>query len=148
MDFYKKYRELYTEIFYNRGEKKLKERTMEMRKLFGKKKALKKTVVYETLKLQLKEQIKIVIRVLETDKLKTYPNNGMLQLIHKRYLDAQKFLEEDNLDKIMIQGGGRAYADAFSDYRCLLVEELGKAEELLETCEKFRDKIDRRELKK
>lgn len=82
----------------------MKERTMEMRKLFGKKKALKKTVVYETLKLQLKEQIKIVIRVLETDKLKTYPNNGMLQLIHKRYLDAQKFLEEDNLDKIMIQG--------------------------------------------
>lgn len=80
---------------------------------------------------------------METDKLKNYPNDGMLQLIYKRYLDAQKFLEEDNLDKIIINGGVRAYLDAFSDYRCRLVEELGKAEDLLDKCEMIRRALQR-----
>ena len=114
-----------------------------MRKLFGKKRAFKKAVNYASVKLQLKEQIQTVIRVLETDKLKNYPNDGMLQLIYKRYLDAQKFLEEDNLDKIIINGGVRAYLDAFSDYRCRLVEELGKAEDLLDKCEMIRRALQR-----
>mgnify|MGYP004593200111 FL=1 len=114
-----------------------------MRKLFGKKRALKKAVNYASVKLQLQEQIQTVIRVLETDKLKNYPNDGMLQLIYKRYLDAQRVLAEDNLDKIMIKGGVRAYLDAFSDYRCRMVEELGKAEELLDKCEMIRRALQR-----
>lgn len=116
-------------------------------KLFGKKNKksldntmpLEKNDAFVREKARLEEQIKKVIIILETDKLKKNPEDGMLQLLYKRYSDAQKFLAEDKLDKIWIKGGGRAYLDAFSDYRCLLVEELGKAESLLENCKKIQE---------
>lgn len=116
-------------------------------KLFGKKNKkssnntipLKKNDAFVREKARLEDQIKKVIIILETDKLKKNPEDGMLQLLYKRYSDAQKFLAEDKLDRIWIKGGCRAYADAFSDYRCLLVEEMGEAESLLENCKKIQE---------
>ena len=59
----------------------------------------------------------------------------ILDTLYERYKKAEKILSEnEDIEKIMIIGGCRAYRDSFSDDNPLL-EEMGKAERLLEELE-------------
>lgn len=60
----------------------------------------------------------------------------ILDTLYERYKKAEKILSEnEDIEKIMIIGGCRAYLDSFSDYNNPLLEEIGKAERLLEELE-------------
>ena len=60
----------------------------------------------------------------------------ILDTLYERYKKAEKILSEnEDIEKIMIIGGCRAYLDSFSDYNNPLLEEMGKAERLLEELE-------------
>lgn len=82
-------------------------------------------------KQQLTKQIQTVINILE----KEYPqeiNQGVLQLIYKRYKNAQRIIQNNkDLQKILIIGGVRAYLDSYNDYLNPFLDELHKAESLL-----------------
>lgn len=82
-------------------------------------------------KQQLTKQIQTVINILE----KEYPqeiNQGVLQLIYKRYKNAQRiFQNNEDLQKILIIGGVRVYLDSYNDYLNPFLDELHKAENLL-----------------
>ncbi|ERN53927.1 hypothetical protein M3689_17935 [Alkalihalophilus marmarensis] len=82
-------------------------------------------------KILLKEQIKVVIDLIEKDYANKI-NDGVLQLIYKRYKDALAIIEnhEDN-SGIKIAGGVRAYLDSYNDYQNSLVEEMHKAEKIV-----------------
>ncbi|WJE38975.1 hypothetical protein QRD88_17230 [Bacillus safensis] len=82
-------------------------------------------------KQQLTKQIQTVINILE----KVYSqeiNQGVLQLIYKRYKNAQRIIQNnEDLQKILIIGGVRAYLDSYNDYLNPFLDELHKAESLL-----------------
>ncbi|AJQ29641.1 hypothetical protein [Pelosinus fermentans] len=82
---------------------------------------------------ELKKQVKEVIKYLE-EKYKINEEKGVLELIHKRYINALNLLEcnEANKDNLYILGGVRAYLDSYSDYDNPLLSEMGKAEELVQ----------------
>jgi hypothetical protein len=58
----------------------------------------------------------------------------VLELIYKRYYDAMQLLEngENDRKKFHISGGVRAYLDSYSDYSNPLLNEMHKAEKLVE----------------
>ncbi|MFS0559413.1 hypothetical protein AB1K91_01605 [Terribacillus sp. 179-K 1B1 HS] len=80
---------------------------------------------------QLTAQIKLVINTLENEYSKEL-NSGILKLIYKRYLQALEILEKDkNIEELNIEGGVRAYLDAYSDYQNPLLDKMHKAEKIL-----------------
>ena len=83
-------------------------------------------------KLQgLKIQVEKVIKLLE-DRLKNDPNRPILKTLYNRYVRAEEILSNgEEIEKIMIKGGCRAYLDAFSDYMNPLLSEMYKAEKIL-----------------
>ncbi|MBN8209819.1 hypothetical protein JI666_13765 [Bacillus sp. NTK071] len=81
-------------------------------------------------KKQLIEQIKVVLNHLEVNYSNEI-NDGILQLIYKRYEKALEILENNNdIKNINIVGGVRAYLDSYSDYENPLLGELNKSEKL------------------
>lgn len=80
---------------------------------------------------ELTKQIQTVIDILEKEYSKEI-NQGILQLIYKRYKDAQRIIEnKEDFQKIFITGGVRAYLDSYNDYLNPFLNELHKAESLL-----------------
>lgn len=72
------------------------------------------------------KQIEKVI-VLLKQHLEDDPNRPILNTLHTRYLKAKEILSNDkDIDKIMINGGCRAYLDAFSDYWNPILAEMYK----------------------
>ena len=81
--------------------------------------------------LELKKQIEQVILLLE-QRLMDDPDRPILKTLYDRYVRAEEILtNNDDIKKIMIIGGGRAYLDAFSDYMNPLLIEMDKAEKML-----------------
>ena len=58
--------------------------------------------------------------------------NGMLNLIYNRYKSAYKIIKEKNEeDKVIyINGGARAYLDAYSDWDNPLLVKMGNVEDM------------------
>ena len=80
--------------------------------------------------LELKKQIEKVILLLE-QRLVDDPDRPILKTLYDRYVKAEEILtNNDNIKKIMIVGGCRAYLDAFSDYMNPLLIEMDKAEKM------------------
>ena len=80
--------------------------------------------------LVLKEQIEKVIILLE-QRLRDDPDRPVLNTLHDRYVKAKEILSNnDDVNKIMIIGGCRAYLDAFSDYMNPLLVEMDNAERM------------------
>lgn len=81
--------------------------------------------------LELKKQIEKVIVLLE-QRLIDDPDRPILKTLYDRYVKAEKILtNNDDIKKIMIIGGCRAYLDAFSDYMNPLLIEMDNAEKIL-----------------
>ncbi|MFP7207858.1 hypothetical protein SFC73_03155 [Bacillus safensis] len=82
-------------------------------------------------KQHLTKQIQSVINILEKEYSQEI-NQGVLQLIYKRYKDAQRIIQNnEDFQKIFIIGGVRAYLDSYNDYLNPFLDELHKAESLL-----------------
>lgn len=80
--------------------------------------------------LELKKQIEKVILLLE-QRLIDDPDRPILKTLYDRYVRAEEILNNnDDIKKIMIIGGCRAYLDAFSDYMNPLLIEMDKAEKM------------------
>lgn len=80
----------------------------------------------------LKEQIVKVILILK-QRLEKEPDKLILNTLYERYTKAMLILlNGENLRKIMIKGGCKAYLDSFSDYMNPILLEMDKAEELLQ----------------
>lgn len=80
----------------------------------------------------LKEQIVKVILILK-QRLEKEPDKLILNTLYERYTKAMLILlNGENLKKIMIKGGCKAYLDSFSDYMNPILLEMDKAEELLQ----------------
>ena len=80
--------------------------------------------------LDLKKQIEKVILLLE-HQLIDDPDRHILKTLYERYMRAEEILiNNDDIKKIMIVGGCRAYLDAFSDYMNPLLIEMDKAEKM------------------
>lgn len=75
----------------------------------------------------LENSIKKVIDILE-NQYANQLNNGILELIYKRYKNATLCLNNNDLKAIKIAGGVRAYLDSYSDYTCSLVMAMDEAE--------------------
>ncbi|WP_377887536.1 hypothetical protein [Alkalihalobacillus sp. R86527] len=82
---------------------------------------------------RLELQITSTIPLIERE----YNNNpsDMVRLIHKRFIDAQNILKNRNKREVAkedfyLDGSSRAFLEVSSDYGCLLLEELGKAEKI------------------
>ena len=82
---------------------------------------------------ELYEQIKAVLKLIE-ERHKENLRKGVLELIYKRYSNALQLLEnnEMNKEKFSIAGGVRAYLDSYSDYNNPLLNEMNKAEKLVD----------------
>lgn len=77
-------------------------------------------------------QIKKVIRILEEERFELDLKNSLLTLVYKRYKKALDVLDRDeDLNKIVIAGGVRAYVDSFNNTDEILLEAMGRAESLL-----------------
>ena len=82
------------------------------------------------IKIELLEQIEIVIKKLENEYDKEI-NDGIMNLIYKRYTNALNILKNNkDINEINIVGGVRAYMDSYNDYNNPLLGELYKAEKL------------------
>ena len=80
--------------------------------------------------LELKKQIEKVILLLE-HQLIDDPDRPILKTLYERYMRAEEILtNNDDIKKVMIVGGCRAYLDAFSDYMNPLLIEMDKAEKM------------------
>lgn len=75
----------------------------------------------------LENSVKNVIDILE-NKYANQLNNGILELIYKRYKNAIICLNNNDLKTIKIAGGVRAYLDSYSDYTHPLVIAMDEAE--------------------
>ncbi len=75
----------------------------------------------------LEDSIKKVIEILESEYLDQL-NNGVLELIYKRYKNSMIYLSNNDLKSVKIAGGVRAYLDSYSDYTCPLVMAMDEAE--------------------
>lgn len=83
-------------------------------------------------RLMLESQIDIVIYQLE-ERIKKEPERPILQTLYDRYTKAKQILlENEDISKIMIKGGCRAYLDSYSDYMNPLLMEMDRAEEMLQ----------------
>ncbi|WP_312094516.1 hypothetical protein [Aminipila sp.] len=86
----------------------------------------------EKKKEQLREQVVKVIKLLKI-RLESDPDRPILKTLLDRYKRAEMILlNNEDINKIIIKGGCRAYLDAFSDYMNPLLIEMDKAEELLQ----------------
>ncbi|MCY8698785.1 hypothetical protein MOD68_05470 [Bacillus spizizenii] len=82
-------------------------------------------------KEKLTIQVEKIISKLESD-YNSEINNGIYQLLYKRYKNALDILERNkDIREINIIGGVRGYMDSFNDYENPLLEELYKAEKIL-----------------
>ncbi|APT51267.1 hypothetical protein BSA171_02170 [Bacillus safensis] len=82
-------------------------------------------------KQELTKQIQTVINILEKEYSQEI-TQGVLQLIYKRYKDAQRIIQNnEDFQKMLIIGGVRAYLDSYNDYLNPFLDELHKAESLL-----------------
>lgn len=89
--------------------------------------------------LELKKQIEKVIVLLE-QRLIDDPERPILKTLYDRYMKAEEILtNNDDIKKIMIIGGCRAYLDAFSDYMNPLLVEMDNAEKMFSNmkCKKY-----------
>ena len=75
----------------------------------------------------LENSIKKVIDILE-NQYANQLNNGILELIYKRYKNAMICLNNNDLKTIKIAGGVRAYLGNYSDYTCPIVLAMDEAE--------------------
>lgn len=84
-------------------------------------------------KSELFEQIKVVLKLIE-ENCNENQRKGVIELIYKRYSNALQLLENDEVDKgkFHISGGVRAYLDSYTDYNNPLLNEMHKAEKLVE----------------
>jgi hypothetical protein len=82
---------------------------------------------------ELYEQIKVVLKLIG-ENYNENQRKGVIELIYKRYSNALQLLENDEEDKgkFHISGGVRAYLDSYSDYNNPLLNEMHKAEKLVE----------------
>lgn len=86
--------------------------------------------------IEIKKQVRKVIELLER-RIKNDPNRPILKTLYDRYTKAEEILaNNDDINKIMINGGCRAYLDAFSDYMNPLLGEMDKAEKILSNLKK------------
>jgi len=76
---------------------------------------------------ELENSIKKVIDILEKEYTNQL-NNGVLELIYKRYVNALSYINNNELKTIRIAGGVRAYLDSYSNYTCPLVMAMDEAE--------------------
>jgi len=77
------------------------------------------------------KQINIVIDLLKT-RLQNDPDRPILKTLYGRYMKAEEILtNNEDINRIMIRGGCRAYLDAFSDYMNPLLIEMDKVEKML-----------------
>lgn len=82
-------------------------------------------------KEKLQIQVQKVIELLKI-RIKEDTTRPILNTLFDRYKKALEILEsKDDIQKIVIKGGCRAYLDTFSDYMNPLLIEMDKAEELL-----------------
>lgn len=80
---------------------------------------------------RLEQQVDKVIELLKI-RIEDDSERPILNTLLERYKKAQEILQNgDDIQKIVIRGGCRAYLDAFSDYMNPLLIEMDKAEELL-----------------
>lgn len=83
--------------------------------------------------LELVKQIDVVINMLEI-RLNAGCEKKILQTIYYRYKLAKEILINcENFNKIRIKGGCKAYLDAYNDYSNPILDEMFKAEKLLES---------------
>ena len=81
--------------------------------------------------LELEKQVEKVIILLE-QRLMDDPCRPILNTLLYRYNKAKEILTNNgDIEKIMINGGCRAYLDAFSDYMNPLLIEMDDAEKML-----------------
>lgn len=81
--------------------------------------------------IELVEQIRTVISMLR-QRLDSDPGRPILITLYNRYIKAESIItNNDEINKIMIKGGCRAYLDAFSDYDNPILKEMNKAERML-----------------
>lgn len=86
--------------------------------------------------IEIKKQVRKVIELLE-QRIKNDPNRPILKTLYDRYTKAEEILfNDDDISKIMINGGCRAYLDAFSDYMNPILGEMDKAEKILSNLKK------------
>ena len=81
--------------------------------------------------IEIKKQVRKVIELLE-QRIILEPNRPILKTLYDRYMKAEEIISSnEDISKIMISGGCRAYLDAFSDYINPLLGEMDKAEKML-----------------
>lgn len=72
------------------------------------------------------------VLILLNSRLKEDPDRLVLKSLYYRYLKAKEILmSNEDIDKIMIKGGCRAYLDSYSDYRNTLLFEMDRAEKMI-----------------
>ena len=86
--------------------------------------------------IEIKKQVRKVIELLE-QRIILEPNRPILKTLYDRYMKAEEIISSnEDISKIMISGGCRAYLDAFSDYMNPLLGEMDKAEKMLSNLKK------------
>ncbi len=96
-----------------------------------------KQVEEKLAKKNLAKQVRKVIEILERERFKDELKNPLLMLIYERYKKAIEILDKDeNINKIIIIGGSRAYIDSFYNENPVLLEAMHQAESLLEKYKK------------
>lgn len=76
-------------------------------------------------------QLDKVITTLE-ERLQKEPDKLIIKTLYDRYVKAKQILlNNEDVNKILIKGGCRAYLDSFSDYMNPMLMEMDKAEKLL-----------------
>ena len=86
--------------------------------------------------IEIKKQVRKVIELLE-QRIILEPGRPILKTLYDRYMKAEEIISSnEDISKIMISGGCRAYLDAFSDYMNPLLGEMDKAEKMLSNLKK------------
>ena len=86
--------------------------------------------------IEIKKQVRKIIELLE-QRIILEPNRPILKTLYDRYMKAEEIISSnEDISKIMISGGCRAYLDAFSDYMNPLLGEMDKAEKMLSNLKK------------
>ena len=87
--------------------------------------------------IEIKKQVRKVIELLEQRIIILEPGRPILKTLYDRYMKAEEIISSnEDISKIMISGGCRAYLDAFSDYMNPLLGEMDKAEKMLSNLKK------------
>lgn len=82
-------------------------------------------------KLELLNQIEVVLKEFEFKYTDEINENGVIELIYKRYKNALEIIKNnEDIHKLYIIGGVRAYLDSYSDYDNPILNEMYKAEKL------------------